>query len=259
MAKRLLLYPYKMGSKSGKLMSSALECKRVFPDKEYTPKANDVVINWGNGYAPSWRHDISRARIVNHWQNVGYAVDKLESFRRFETNGVRMPDITASARKAQSWLEDDEFVVGRQTLEGKDGDGIIFMKERADFVECRLYTKYIKKVTEYRIYTMNGKVIDCLEKRRDTDALEAGKVDPYIRTERNGWCFCRQGVVMPEPAAKEAVKAVTSLGLVFGGVDVIWNPQHNRAYVLEVNTAPSIFGPTIRRYANAFREYAESL
>lgn len=262
MAKRLLMYPYKMGSKSGKLLASALECKRVYPDREFSPKPNDVVINWGNGYAPNWRTGISRGRIINHWQNVCYAIDKMESFRRFERNDVRMPEITTRVSVASDWLEDGEFVVGRQTLEGKDGDGILLMKKPDDLnvdLFCRLYTKYLKKVTEYRVYVVNGQVIDCLEKRRDTEALEKGKVDPYIRTERNGWVFCRSGVVMPSQVGREAVKAVEALGLAFGGVDVIWQPQHSRAYVLEVNTAPSIFGPSVRRFATALREYAETL
>lgn len=260
MAKNLVVYPYKMASKSGKLLASVLECKRVNPDGDYVPKPNDVIINWGSGHTPIWRHALQKkGQVINHWQNVNYAIDKAETFRRFEDCGVRYPDITASIRKAKTWLEDDEYVVGRRTLDGKDGDGIVFMKGMTDFEECRLYTKYVKKTTEYRVYVMDGAVIDCLEKRRDTDRLNAGTVDPFIRTEKNGWCFCRGNVTMPRQVGQQAIKAVEALGLVFGGVDVIFSPAIERAYVLEVNTAPSIFGPTVRLYAKALKQYAETI
>jgi D-alanine-D-alanine ligase-like ATP-grasp enzyme len=50
----------------------------------------------------------------------------------------------------------------------------------------------------------------------------------------------------------EAIKAVNCLGLYFGAADVIWNDKEQRAYVLEVNTAPGLEGTTLENYANAF-------
>ena len=44
-----------------------------------------------------------------------------------------------------------------------------------------------------------------------------------------------------------------SIGLDFGAVDVIYNGHSNRAYVLEINTAPGLTGTTLDNYAAALR------
>jgi D-alanine-D-alanine ligase-like ATP-grasp enzyme len=41
-------------------------------------------------------------------------------------------------------------------------------------------------------------------------------------------------------------------GLDFGAVDVIWNAQKEKPYVLEINTAPGLEGQTIADYAAFF-------
>jgi D-alanine-D-alanine ligase-like ATP-grasp enzyme len=40
----------------------------------------------------------------------------------------------------------------------------------------------------------------------------------------------------------------------FGAVDVIWNEKQQRAYVLEVNTAPGLEGQTVDDYARGIKE-----
>lgn len=258
MAKRLFVYPYKMTSKSAKALANALGCKRIYPDRDYSPATGDVIVNWGNGSEPEWILHYKK-QIINHWKNVCYAINKGVSFDLFKQAGVKIPEFTGRLSKARSWLDDGEFVVGRQSLEGMDGYGIVFMRKPADLRECELYTLYTKKVSEYRVYVMGNSVLDCLEKRRDSDRLAAGTVDEFIRTEKNGWVFCRARVDMPYEVGRQAVKAVKALGLVFGGVDVIWNPHQSHAQVLEVNTAPGIFGDTVHRYADAIKEYASQI
>jgi D-alanine-D-alanine ligase-like ATP-grasp enzyme len=43
------------------------------------------------------------------------------------------------------------------------------------------------------------------------------------------------------------------LELDFGAADVIYNAQQDRAYSLEVNSAPGIMGTTLVNYTNALR------
>ena len=45
--------------------------------------------------------------------------------------------------------------------------------------------------------------------------------------------------------------AIKVLGLDFGAVDIIYNKQEDKWYVLEVNTAPGIYGTTLDKYVNA--------
>jgi len=258
--KRIVVYPYKMGSASAKLLAKELGALRVFPDRDFKPRANDVIVNWGNGYPPLWRSYLeSKNQVINHWTAVCDAVDKGISFCKFEDCGVRIPALTTSRITAINWLEGGHIVLGRQTLEGTRGSGIIEMSKPSQFQECRLYSRYEETTKEFRIYVFNGKFLDALEKRRDSDMLAANKINYRIRTEENGWVFCRNSVQLPNECAAQAVKAVKALNLVFGGVDVIWNESKQRATVLEVNTAPGIFGATVGMFAEEVVKYAEAI
>lgn len=92
-----------------------------------------------------------------------------------------------------------------------------------------------------------------LQKRRQNGTDDPG----VVRTEENGWVFCRQNVVLPEKAAAECLKAAVALGLDFGGVDVLWNKPSGKATVLEINTAPGIFGSGVKKVGDAFIALAE--
>jgi hypothetical protein len=54
----------------------------------------------------------------------------------------------------------------------------------------------------------------------------------------------------------EALRAVLALNLDFGAVDVIYNQHRDRAYVLEVNTAPGIAEYTTNVYAEHLRYFS---
>ena len=47
-------------------------------------------------------------------------------------------------------------------------------------------------------------------------------------------------------------------GLTFGAIDVIWNEHQQKAFVLEINTAPGIEGTTVEKYAAKFRNLASA-
>lgn len=258
--KRIVVYPYKMGSASAKLLAKELGAIRVLPDREFKPRTNDVIVNWGCGYSPTWREFLqSKNQVINHWTNVCDAIDKGISFCKFEDAGVRIPTLTTSRLTAIDWLERGNVVLGRTTLEGTRGQGIVEMSKLSQFQECRLYSKYEETTKEFRVYIFNGLFLDALEKRRNSDMLAANKINYRVRTEENGWVFCRGHVELPNECAIQAIKAVKALNLVFGGVDIIWNEPKKRATVLEVNTAPGIFGNTVTYFAEQITEYAEAL
>jgi D-alanine-D-alanine ligase-like ATP-grasp enzyme len=74
-----------------------------------------------------------------------------------------------------------------------------------------------------------------------------------VRNLANGFVYVIEGMV-PKCVADEAHKALESTGLAFGAVDVIWNEYQNKAYVLEINTAPGLEERTAEAYANVFKE-----
>ena len=60
-------------------------------------------------------------------------------------------------------------------------------------------------------------------------------------------------MVISDTLKEAAVKAVNSLGLDFGAVDICEDEEGN-PYVFEVNTAPGIEGTTVEKYHTAFIE-----
>lgn len=115
-----------------------------------------------------------------------------------------------------------------------------------------LYTEYIKKNTEYRIHVVNGRVIDACRK-----VAPRGR-EPrnwQVRSHDNGFIFQRDGTPQSQGYGKACAQALLAMrvsGLNFGGVDVIYNTRQDKAYCLEINTAPGIEGTTVVRYKDAF-------
>ena len=80
----------------------------------------------------------------------------------------------------------------------------------------------------------------------------------YIRNHKQGWVFVREGVELPQEVKEEAVRAIKSLSLDFGAVDICYTSS-GEACVFEVNTAPGIMNTSVERYAEAIRKYTRSI
>jgi glutathione synthase/RimK-type ligase-like ATP-grasp enzyme len=212
-------------------------------------------VNWGNSKSDFTTVNGSYHNHLNYPDAVAKAIDKKSAFAHMKAAGVSVPEVTVDAQVAKGWVEEGKEVVARKTLTGKGGAGILIVNKETAFPTCPLYTLYKRKKSEYRVHIFNGHVIDFQQKKR----RKGQPADDKIRTAGNGWVFCREGITLPESAKAESIRAVSSLGLVFGGVDVIWNEHEQKAYVLEVNTAPGIEGTTVISYANAIREYVNAL
>jgi D-alanine-D-alanine ligase-like ATP-grasp enzyme len=96
-----------------------------------------------------------------------------------------------------------------------------------------------------------------MQKKRklDFEAKNGIKINGMVRNHENGFIYARQEIAPPKKVIDEAVKAVSALGLNFGGVDVIYNEKKDAAYVLESNSSIGLEpeGTTLKRLAAAFR------
>lgn len=262
MNKRIRIYPYHFRVSAAKeivnnLIKRGFDAVRVYPDRNYRPKPNDLVVNWGCSTVPKWKNPLQyKFQLLNDWTVIPNAINKLHSFARFKAKGVSCPDVTVTADVALDWLKNGKRVVGRRKLNGRGGEGIVMMNSPEEFVNCPLYTMYKSKRKEFRVHVFNGQAIDVQEKRK-RNGYE-GKVNSEVRSYDNGWVFCRKNVNIPETAIQESIKAVLALGLDFGGVDVVWNEKENKSYVLEANSAPGIEGTTVIKYADAIGQLAQS-
>lgn len=250
---KIAVYPYKMGSQGAKRLAKELGVMCVFPNGKFMPKKTHLVINWGNQQKPKWANYGIIFTILNRWDRIANACNKIKAFTKFKELGVPCPEFTEDQAVAKNWLAKGNTVIGRQKVAAQAGAGIVVFAEGEKITDCPLYTKYKKKAKEFRVHVFNGKVIDFQEKRRK----QGHKSNSLIRTEANGWVFCRQGAVLGDAGKAVAIQAVAALDLVFGGVDLIWNQKEDKYYVLEVNTAPGIEGTTVLSYAKAIKKYIQ--
>jgi glutathione synthase/RimK-type ligase-like ATP-grasp enzyme len=206
--------------------------------------------------------------VLNNPVAVATSADKLAFFQAsLHWNSAEVREViipwTTDKDEAEGWLSDGDRVVVRHTTRGSGGQGIDVINE-GDLPHAPLYTKYIKKSAEYRVHVKCRQgledrlpvVFDAQQKRKQNDNED---VDYQIRSHANGWVFCRSGIEVPEYVTNAAKLVVAELGLDFGAVDVVYNRHYNRAYVLEVNTAPGLEGTTLTTYTDMIRARARSL
>lgn len=245
---RLRVYPYRQGSRSARELAAGLGGRVLrLQGSRFRKRQDDVIINWGSTEQGQREFEVD--------YNTPYAViqasNKLTFFRE-------MPEdlIPPFWEQRQEIPEDAYPVVCRTVLAGHSGAGIVVANTPMELVDARLYVKYIKKQEEFRIHV--GKVDDrtpvIISEQRKARRLDVpdDQVDWQIRNHQNGFVFAREGIEVPECVREAAKRALLSLPLDFGAVDVIYNRHQDRAYVLEVNTAPGLEGQTVDDYVNFF-------
>lgn len=207
----------------------------------------DVIINWGSS------EEKFNGKYINKPEAVCRATDKLRSFRAFTEEGVPTVPWTSDRMVAGEWLAGGHTVVARTLCRGNSGRGIVLVDPDSGcgLPQAPLYTRYVKKVDEYRVHVFRGEVIDVQQKRKREDTPR-DECDYRIRNHGNGFVFCRGDTEPPQILLDASVAAVHALGLDFGAVDVGWNDHHGLPYVYEVNTAPGLEGETLESYWKAF-------
>lgn len=253
------------------------------PEPEYgSPNSlekNYMLINWGNSTIDRDQIPHKRGLFMLNGKGVKTAGNKREFFRfynQYAERGLSLPLFTTNPEIAEMWLEDSEpadrpIVVGRSLLTGHSGKGIVnFYHEDHIYAEnedgdledlagCPLYVKYIPKQDEYRVHFFKG--IDApfiIQKKRKRNGTGNDPHHYYIRNHECGWVYTREGVDAPQCVVDQAIlfKEVTPLD--FGALDIIYNRNQDKAYILECNTAPGLEGQTVTDYVTAFKTYAET-
>lgn len=256
----MYIYSYDNNSEGSKRLAEALKVRRIrHTNSAFKGSPKKVVINWGSSDLPE---EVMKSKIINHPSAVGICTNKLSFFEFLAKNGngqVSIPDWTTDPATAMRWCAEGQTVCARTVLQGHSGEGLVLMdKNNIDsFVKARLYTLYIPKFDEYRVHVINGNIIDIQRKALRNGWVEENpgqKPNYKVRNHANGFVYVRGDINPPPHITDQAVKAVNAIKLDFGAVDIIWNAKRERAYVLEINTAPGVEGQTVQNYANAFKE-----
>ena len=132
---RPIIYPYKIYSRSAKLLATELETKRVFPNKNYRPKENHLIINWGNSTYPNWRYN--PFKMLNDPRRVASASNKLKSFKIFKERNILSPEFTENKLVASWWIDQGNKVICRTSLTGHSGQGIVIASTVDELVDAR--------------------------------------------------------------------------------------------------------------------------
>lgn len=239
--------PYNMVSASAKALAEGLGCKRIRREGKRF-KTVDTIINWGNS---KLNREIKGLQWLNNPENVAKASNKLKTFKALE-GAVSTPQYTTDKEVAKTWLtKGAACVVARATLNGHSGEGITLHKMGDELPDVPMYTRYIPKFREYRLHVMNDQVFFVQEKRRRLEVPDE-QVNWQVQNHANGFNYANQNVEIAQEAKDEAVKAINCLGLDFGAVDMIYNLKQDKYFVLEINTAPGLFGTTLEKYVEQF-------
>lgn len=251
----IFVYPYHRASMSAKALAKALDCLMIRRENsQFKGNAQRAVINWGCRSLPE---EVMRCRVLNDPSAVAVAANKLRFFKRMKRRGHSsiIPEFTDDKEVAKQWVANGCTVFCRTQLSGHSGRDIVIAEngDVGQVVDAPLYTKYVQKKDEYRVYVVGGVAIDVARKARRLD-----HDDPNwrIRSWWNGFVFARKNCNPHRHVYDVALAAVEACGLDFAAVDVIWNAAQRKAYVLEVNTAPGIEGRTIDVYAKALTALA---
>lgn len=246
---RIILFPYKAGSESCKLIADFLRTKttkkvlRVFSDGNYRPRNLDLIINWGNSKNPQWAPK-AQTKYLNKTGHVALSVNKLKTFETLKAAGISHAPFTTDRNEALEW----PWIVERHKLESYGGEGIV-IHDSENLGHAPLYTYLLTPATEYRVHVFNGEIIDYTKKiKRTEDGIKSRVEGDLVKNHENGWEYLRD--VDPRPSVQElATNTIKALELDFGAVDII--RHHKINYVLEVGTASGLSPMGVEAYGDA--------
>lgn len=246
---KVFIFSYNPHSEGAKNLAKETGFKRVkHQGSSFRGGPGTVLINWGSAATlPSY---LPGTKIINPPQMVSRSSNKRSFFQEVAQGNCRIPDWTCDPNVARQWIDQGAIVVARTILNGHSGAGIEILELGRPFVEAPLYTKYVKKEKEFRVHFAFGSQIDVQRKIKRPDFI--GEPNWRVRNHQNGFIYVRDNIVVPQDVFTQALQAFTASGLDFGAVDVIWNEYEQKAYVLEINTAPGITGRSVQGYKEAF-------
>jgi glutathione synthase/RimK-type ligase-like ATP-grasp enzyme len=253
--------PYNPGSRSARALSEALGCRRLKVDgfSRWQPRSEDIVINWGRSDFGcfNWVFEGPWPRVINGPFDVSKASCKRETLIRLRDNNVKTLPFTEVKQIAEEWQQEGHTIIARTLLRANSGRGIVKCEPEVDIPNAPLYTKYVRKLTEWRVHVAGGRVIDI---QRKIARPGSTPTDWNIRNHANGFIFQRDynREVWHDEIGDEALLAVDALGLDFGAVDIAWASGNTLngdisdcPVVFEVNTAPGLEGTTLENYRDA--------
>jgi hypothetical protein len=261
------IWPYKQGSRGARALRDAINSvvpnstRLLLPEtgSKWHPRRADQVINWGNGSLDRDSRMSGVHNMLNHPRDVSTWSNKLMAFNHCASVGLQesIPPYTTDREVAQSWLDEESRVIVRHTLHGNSGTGIEVINHGDTLPTAPLYTKYVKRKSEWRIHFIRGAegTLEYMyqQKRRRKDTPDA-QVDWQVRNYKNGFIYAIDEIdVIPDMHLKRVGKLIhtaTEGNLDFGAADVVFASKASggQFILLEINTACGIESPTLAEF-----------
>lgn len=248
---RYRVLPYRQGSRAARALAEALGGRVLkLEGSRFVPRRDDILINYGNTDPRQYQRCTMNAVDLRH------ATNKLNFFRTM-SNQEETARLIPQFWTDRTAIPDDAFpIVCRTELAGHSGAGIVIATRREELVAALLYVQYVKKQEEYRVHVgmrQAQPIVIAVQRKARRIETPDGEVNWQVRNHANGFVFVRGDVNPPHAVTESAKRCLEAANIDFGAVDVIWNARQERAYVLEINTAPGLEGQTVTDYANFFR------
>lgn len=195
---------------------------------------NSVIIRWGTREELEMKNSI----IYNKSSSIKNATDKFKSRLIFREKGVISPKLILNPLE----YREGTIVIARPHVHSK-GKNFKVIKNYEQLVnhwrEGWYYSEFVDKIREFRVHVGHSKVLALMEKHDPNNgniawnrAINDSQPFTSVKAEQADNEKLRSVLI-------EAIKAVNALELDMGGVDVILD-ANGVAYVLEVNTAPTL-------------------
>lgn len=208
------------------MLNKILRNKRV--------RKSDIVIRYGNSTSMTPRNTLE----INTPEAVKKASNKLLMLQTLIANNISLPvnvmnfdaDSLNSVRNEEGYF----FVRG--------SNGSVRYDNVTRYGD--LYaTKEIKNKREYRVHVFDGKIMGVYRKQpnNETDKLLKADNCHFHRCDMSNTKFTQEGIDL-------SINAVKATGLMFGGVDIVYDKATRKYLILEVNSSPSLNSANIKRF-----------
>jgi len=184
--KDIYLMPYRVGLRS---TAALREIGFLIRNDHARMQRGIPVLYWGR-VPESQRGLVDTSRIIINPDPPSGLVSNKRAWA--ESQFSDSIEYTTSIEEARNWAgEQGEKVVCRTTLTGHSGEGIVIARQSDEVVESPLYSRYFKKVREFRAYVaMTGEytaIKYLASKRNRGDVTDPD--DLLIRSGEKGWVY----------------------------------------------------------------------
>jgi len=249
---RTFILPYNQASESAKKLAEALGAKRIKREgSRYKYRQGDTIINWGCSQIDN--PEVLKGLVLNRPDQVNEVSDKKTFFQNYPGNRGYVVPHTTDLEIASLWSIQDFTVVARHQLRGHSGEGIEIVTPGQLMPHAPLYTQYKNRTDEYRVHFVGENLIKFARKGRKLEVPDE-EVNWKVRNLAGGFIYALSTFEeMPGEVIEACQDYANNTSLDFGAIDVIYHKPSDRAYILEVNTAPGLSGSTIEAYAEALK------